>query len=55
LIKGEPDFFSNEYKIKGVDILQNLYRKSPHYTPPKEKIKVLGKRLYPMNVRNKNY
>ena len=55
LIKGEPDFFSSEYKIKGVDILQSLYRKSPHYTPPREKIKVLGKRLYPMNVRNKNY
>ncbi len=55
LTKGEPDFFSSEYKIKGVDILQSLYRKSPHYTPPKEKIKVLGKRLPSMNVRNKNY
>lgn len=55
LIRGEPDFFSNEYKIKGVDILQSLYRKTPHYTPPKEKIKVKGGRLSSMNVRNKNY
>jgi hypothetical protein len=55
LNKGEPDFFSSDYKLKGVDILQSLYRKSSHYTPPREKTKVLGKRLPSMNVRNKNY
>ena len=50
LIKGEPDFFSKEYKIKGVEILQSLYRKTPHYTPPKEKVKVKGRRLAPLRL-----
>jgi hypothetical protein len=55
LIKGGPDFFSNEYKIKGVDILQSLYRKTPHYIPQREKVKIKGKSLYPMNVRNRKF
>jgi hypothetical protein len=55
LINGEPDFFSKEYKIKGVEILQSLYRKSQHYTPPKEKIKRKGGRLSPLNVKNRKF
>jgi hypothetical protein len=35
--------------------LHSLYRKSSHYSPPREKTKVLGGRLPSMNVRNKNY
>jgi hypothetical protein len=55
LIKGEPDFFSKEFKIKGVEILQSLYRKTSHYTPAREKVKVMGKRLSPLNVRNRRF
>ncbi len=55
LIKGEPDFFSKEFKIKGVEILQSLYRKTSHYSPPREKIKVLGGTLPPLNVRNRKF
>jgi hypothetical protein len=55
LIKGEPDFFSKEFKIKGVEILQSLYRKTSHYSPQREKIKVLGGTLPPLNVRNRKY
>lgn len=55
LMYGEPDFFSKGYKINGVDILQTLYRKTPHYFTPKEKVKVKGKRLAPLDVRNRKF
>lgn len=55
LIKGEPDFFSKEFKIKGVDMLQSFYRRTPHYTPAREKVKVMGGRLPPLNVRKRKF
>lgn len=44
-------FFDKKYKIKGTDILYDLYKKSTHYTPPqKEREKKKGGRLKPLNV-----
>ena len=44
-------FFDKKYKIKGVDILYDLYKKSTHYTPPqKEREKKKGGRLRTLNV-----
>ena len=44
-------FFNKNYKIKGVDILYNIYKSTPHYVPPrKEKPKKKGKRLRRLHV-----
>ena len=44
-------FYDKKYKIKGTDILYDLYKKSSHYTPPqKEVIKEKGGRLRPIKV-----
>jgi hypothetical protein len=44
-------FFDKSYKIKGTDILYDLYKKSPHYQPPQEeRERKKGGRLYPLNV-----
>jgi len=50
-------FFDKSYKIKGVDILYDLYKKSPHYEPPQEeRERKKGGRLRPINVgKNKNW
>jgi len=43
-----------KYKIKGTDILYDLYKKSSHYTPPqKEVVKEKGGRLRSLNVGKK--
>jgi hypothetical protein len=45
---------TKNYKLKGIDILYDLYKKSPHYTPPQKKIeKKKGGRLKPINVGKK--
>ncbi len=45
---------TKNYKLKGIDILYDLYKKSPHYTPPQKEIeKKKGGRLKPMNVGKK--
>ena len=42
---------TKKYKLKGVDILYDLYKKTPHYTPPqKEREKKKGGRLRPIKV-----
>ena len=42
---------TKNYKLKGTDILFDLYKKSPHYTPPqKEREKKKGGTLKPMKV-----
>ena len=47
-------FFDTNYKLKGIDILYDLYKKSSHYTPPqKEREKKKGGRLKPINVGKK--
>ncbi|MDB9922052.1 hypothetical protein OAC95_00880 [Polaribacter sp.] len=47
-------FYDKKYKLKGIDILYDLYKKSPHYTPPqKEREKKKGGRLKPINVGKK--
>ena len=44
-------FYDKNYKIKGTDILYDLYKKSSHYTPPqKEVVKEKGGRLRPIKV-----
>ena len=44
-------FFDKKYKLKGTDILFDLYKKTPHYTPPqKEREKKKGGTLKPMKV-----
>ncbi len=44
-------FFDKKYKIKGVDILYDLYKKSNHYKPPQEeREKKKGGRLGTLNV-----
>lgn len=44
-------FFDKKYKLKGVDILYDLYKKTPHYTPPqKEREKKKGGTLHPIKV-----
>ena len=44
-------FFDKKYKLKGVDILYGLYKKTPHYTPPqKEREKKKGGTLHPIKV-----
>ena len=44
-------FFDKKYKIKGTDILYDLYKKSPHYEPPQEeREKKKGGRLRRLNV-----
>lgn len=45
---------TKNYKLKGVDILYGLYKKTPHYTPPqKEREKKKGGRLRPMKFGKK--
>ena len=45
---------TKNYKLKGIDILYDLYKKSPHYTPPQKEIeKKKGGRLKPINVGKK--
>ena len=47
-------FYDKKYKLKGTYILYDLYKKSPHYTPPqKEREKKKGGRLKPLNVGKK--
>jgi len=47
-------FYNNDYKLKGIDILYDLYKKSPHYTPPqKEREKKKGGRLKSIKVGKK--
>jgi hypothetical protein len=47
-------FYDKKYKLKGIDILYDLYKKSPHYTPPqKEREKIKGGTLKPINVGKK--
>ena len=47
-------FFDKSYKIKGTEMLYDLYKKSPHYTPPQKEIeKKKGGRLRPLNVGKK--
>ena len=47
-------FYDKKYKIKGTDILYDLYKKSSHYTPPqKEVVKEKGGRLRPIKVGKK--
>jgi len=44
-------FFDKKYKLKGIDILYGLYKKTPHYTPPqKEREKKKGGTLRPIKV-----
>jgi hypothetical protein len=44
-------FHDKKYKLKGIDILYDLYKKSPHYTPPQEeRERKKGGRLRPINV-----
>ena len=45
---------TKKYKLKGTDILYDLYKKTPHYTPPqKEREKKKGGTLRPLNVGKK--
>jgi hypothetical protein len=45
---------TKNYKLKGIDILYDLYKKSPHYTPPQKEIeKKKGGRLRQLNVGKK--
>jgi hypothetical protein len=45
---------TKNYKLKGIDILYDLYKKSPHYTPPQKEIeKKKGGTLKPINVGKK--
>jgi len=47
-------FFDKKYKLKGIDILYGLYKKTPHYTPPqKEREKKKGGRLRSIKVGKK--
>lgn len=47
-------FYDKKYKIKGTDILYDLYKKTPHYTPPqKEREKKKGGRLRSIKVGKK--
>ena len=47
-------FFDKSYKLKGTDMLYDLYKKSPHYTPPQKEIeKKKGGTLKPINVGKK--
>lgn len=47
-------FFDKKYKLKGIDILYDLYKKTPHYTPPqKEREKKKGGTLHPIKVGKK--
>lgn len=47
-------FFDKKYKLKGIDILYGLYKKTPHYTPPqKEREKKKGGTLPPMKFGKK--
>jgi len=47
-------FYDKKYKLKGIEILYDLYKKSPHYTPPqKEREKKKGGKLKPLNVGKK--
>ena len=44
-------FFDKKYKLKGTDILFDIYKKTPHYTPTqKEREKKKGGTLKPMKV-----
>ena len=45
---------TKKYKLKGTDILYDLYKKTPHYTPPqKEREKKKGGTLRQLNVGKK--
>ena len=45
---------TKNYKLKGIDILYGLYKKTPHYTPPqKEREKKKGGRLRSIKVGKK--
>lgn len=45
---------TKKYKLKGIDILYGLYKKTPHYTPPqKEREKKKGGRLRSIKVGKK--
>ena len=47
----ERFYDTKKYKLKGIDILYDLYKKSPHYTPPQEeRVKKKGGRLGRINV-----
>ena len=47
-------FFDKKYKLKGTDILFDIYKKTPHYTPPqKEREKKKGGTLRQLNVGKK--
>ena len=44
-------FFDKKYKIKGTEILYNLYKKSPHFKPMEDKRgRKKGERLKPIKV-----
>ena len=44
-------FFDKSFKIKGTELLYDLYKKSPHYQPPqKERERKKGGRLGPLTV-----
>jgi hypothetical protein len=47
-------FFDKKEKIKGTDVLYDLYKKSPHYEPPQmERERKKGGRLGQLNVGKK--
>jgi hypothetical protein len=50
--RGDIDtFFDKSYKIKGTDILYDVYKKSPHFQPPqKERERKKGGRLRSLSV-----
>lgn len=50
-------FYDKKYKLKGIDILYDLYKKSPHYTPPQEeRERKKGGKLKSLKVgKMKNY
>ena len=44
-------FFDKSFKIKGTELLYDLYKKSPHYQPPqKERERKKGGRLGPLTL-----
>jgi hypothetical protein len=48
------EFFDKKYKIKGTDILYELYKHTSHYTPPQmERERKKGGRLGPLSVGKK--
>jgi hypothetical protein len=44
-------FDKKNFKIKGTDLLYELYKKTPHYQPlPEERVRKKGGRLRPLRV-----